>query len=497
MSLRQRLFSAAITIVVCLFAILPIFEKTIIAKEQAKTYYNIYLDGEVIGVVDSKDALEQYINDEQQELKEQFGVNYVHLPQGLFIKQYIGYPKKVSTAKEIYNKIKDEKPFTIKGYVVTINKEENPIKVNVLNKEDFDTAIENTIKAFVSEKEYNDFMENNVSKIKTVGTKLEDLYISEEITIRESLLPVDEVIFTNSADLTRYMLFGKVEKQKEYTVKIGDTISDIAFNNKLGVDEFLVVNPQISNENSLLYIGQKVNITPVSPIVSVIVEKEIIEDVVVKYTTKIKYDPTKSYGYREVTQQGSDGLQRITRKVRSENGYILTIIINPDTVVIEPTIDKIEIRGTYSLDDPIIVGDTEWVWPTPSPYTISSRYGWRTLRGAPNFHEAIDIWTKWFKSTPIYAANSGNVMEVGYYPTAGGNQVIINHNNGYYTLYAHLSKVYVKKGQMVNTGETIGLMGDTGNVTGIHLHFGVYGCNECSTTVMPWNRSFNPMRLYR
>lgn len=496
MNLRQRLLGATITIVVCLFATLPVFEKRIEAKEKAQLYYNVYLDGEIIGIVDSKEVLEKYINEEQKELKEKYNIDYVYLPQGLFVEQYMGYSKNISSSKEIYNKIKDEKPFTIKGYVVTINKEEEPIKINILNRKDFEKSIENTVKAFISEKEYNDFISSNIPKIDETGIRLEDMYISEEITIREALIPADEVIFTNSEDLTRYMLFGNTEQQKEYTVKIGDTISDIAFNNKLGVDEFLVVNPQISNENSLLYIGQKVNVTPVSPIVSVIVEEEVIEDVVVKYTTKIKYDSSKSYGYREVTQTGVDGLQRVTTKVRKENGYILTMVIS-DTVVLEPTIDKVEIRGTYSLDDPIIIGDTEWIWPTPSPYNISSKYGWRTLKGKNSFHAAVDIWTKYGKKTPIYAANSGNVYEVGWYPSAGGNQVIINHNNGYYTLYCHLSKVYVKKGQAVKAGEVIGLMGDTGYVTGIHLHFGVYGCDTCSITTMPWGISVNPMRLYR
>jgi murein DD-endopeptidase MepM/ murein hydrolase activator NlpD len=64
-------------------------------------------------------------------------------------------------------------------------------------------------------------------------------------------------------------------------------------------------------------------------------------------------------------------------------------------------------------------------------------------------------------------------------------------------MYSHLSKVYVKTGQAVNTGEVIGLMGDTGDVTGIHLHFGVYGCNNCSIVKIPWDYHINPLRLYR
>jgi murein DD-endopeptidase MepM/ murein hydrolase activator NlpD len=281
---------------------------------------------------------------------------------------------------------------------------------------------------------------------------------------------------------------------------MGDTIPNIALDNKLGVDEFLVVNPEITNENSLLYIGQKVKINPVSPIINVIVEEEIVEDVVVKYTTKIKYDSSKSYGYREITQQGTDGLQRVTQKVRTQNGHILTIVIS-DAKILEPTIDKVEIRGTYSVNDPIITGDTDWIWPTTKPYTISSYYGWRTITvdgiRMTSFHAAIDIYTKNGKNSPIYASNSGNIYDVGWYPGSSGNQVIINHNNGYYTLYAHLSKVYVKTGQLVNTGDIIGLMGSTGRSTGTHLHFGLYGCNTCSTKTIPWSATVNPLTLFR
>lgn len=500
MSLKERLFGVTMTIVLCLFAMIPVFETSLVAKEQPKMYYNVYLDGEVIGIIDSKDTLEQYINEEQTELKEQYKVDYVYLPQGLFIEQYVGYAKKIYTAEQIYNKIKDEKPFTIKGYKITINKTDNdPTIIYVLDKEDFEISVQNTVKAFVSDKDYNDFYNNTIADIETTGTKLEDLYVEEEITIREALIPTDEKIFVDSNQLTRYMLFGDLEEQKEYTVKIGDAITDIAFNNKLGVDEFLVVNPEITNENSLLYIGQKVKVNPVTPLISVVTEQEIVEDVIVKSTTKIKYDSTKSYGYREVLQNGIDGSQRITKKVKSLNGHILVMAI-ADTEILIPTIDKIEVRGTYSSNDGLIIGDTDWVWPTPSPYVISSIFNWRTINGVLEFHDGIDIWTVYGTNTPIYAANSGNVYSVQYYHLTtqdGGNQVIINHNNGYFTIYAHLSEINVVHGQSVNTGQIIGYMGKTGRAYGVHLHFGLYGCDTCSLTKMSWNSAKNPYILYR
>ena len=108
-------------------------------------------------------------------------------------------------------------------------------------------------------------------------------------------------------------------------------------------------------------------------------------------------------------------------------------------------------------------------WPTSGGY-ISSHIGTRWGR----MHKGIDI-ARTDRSTkpPIYAAEGGKVEVVksggGY-----GNYIIINHGNGLKTLYAHLDSVSVKQGQSVSRGQTIGIMGSTGNSTGIHLHFEVH-----------------------
>ena len=75
---------------------------------------------------------------------------------------------------------------------------------------------------------------------------------------------------------------------------------------------------------------------------------------------------------------------------------------------------------------------------------------------------------------------------------SAGINVVLRHDNGYYTVYAHLSKFYVSKDQHVSRGERIGAMGHTGNAFGTHLHFGVF-------TGPPYNggRSFNPLRLWQ
>ena len=73
----------------------------------------------------------------------------------------------------------------------------------------------------------------------------------------------------------------------------------------------------------------------------------------------------------------------------------------------------------------------------------------------------------------IYAANNGTVITAGWHYSYG-NYVVINHNNGYYTLYAHMAWLNTKEGATVGRGQVIGYMGSTGDSTGVHLHLEVW-----------------------
>ena len=99
-----------------------------------------------------------------------------------------------------------------------------------------------------------------------------------------------------------------------------------------------------------------------------------------------------------------------------------------------------------------------------------------------NVHEAVDVVKKWYQADTVIAHSDGEVILVQtgkkHNPGSTGNEsygnfIKIKHNDGYYTLYAHLKEVYVKKNQKVSRGEKIGYMGDTGNAYGVHLHFEV------------------------
>jgi murein DD-endopeptidase MepM/ murein hydrolase activator NlpD len=109
-------------------------------------------------------------------------------------------------------------------------------------------------------------------------------------------------------------------------------------------------------------------------------------------------------------------------------------------------------------------------WQKPlSSYTVSSRFGWRTLNGETKFHEGIDLAAP--KGTPVESALSGKVIKV-FYDDIGGKQIKIDHGNGLVTWYAHLDSIDVTVEQQVTNDTVIGKVGNTGTgVTGYHLHF--------------------------
>lgn len=113
-------------------------------------------------------------------------------------------------------------------------------------------------------------------------------------------------------------------------------------------------------------------------------------------------------------------------------------------------------------------------WLLPMQYVrCSSPYGFRNhpVEGASKFHHGVDLAGD--KGTPIVASRSGTV-ETATYDDSSGHYVVINHLDGYKSVYMHMDKYIVTVGQFVLAGQIIGYCGSSGATTGNHLHFGIY-----------------------
>jgi len=128
------------------------------------------------------------------------------------------------------------------------------------------------------------------------------------------------------------------------------------------------------------------------------------------------------------------------------------------------------------------VAPTSNGWTRPARGRISSPYGWRThpIFGDRRFHTGVDI----AGSGPIIAARAGTVTTAGY-NGALGYYVKVDHGDGYTSVYSHMQpNLSVARGQQVSQGQQLGIMGTTGDSTGVHLDFKVYRNGE---TVDPMN----------
>ncbi|MDD2434658.1 MAG: M23 family metallopeptidase [Bacilli bacterium] len=454
-----------------------------------KTYYQVYLDDQVLGVIKSKEKLYDYINNKGNYYKKELGVDTVYPPNGLEVKKITTYDKKVDKVNDVYNRIDKLKPFTIEGYQLTINKEDENEIIYITDPKIFENAVKNTITAFIGENNYKLYLNEEQKKIETVGNIIDNVYVEEDLTLKKTKISVEETIYIDEDELSQYLLFGTNEKNQTYTVKLGDTIDRIAFTNKINVEEFFISNPEFNSIDNLLFPGQEVYVGIIDPVLSIVVEETKVEDVERKYRTEYRKDASRVIGEDEIVQEGVSGLDRVTTLVKSVNGNV--VIVEPDTTIeIKPSVTEVVLVGTRY--QPSVGSLYSWGWPTQGGWMITSYYQYRSnpFTGRRELHAAIDIAGPGYGSN-IYAANNGTIYKAQWHNSLG-YYIIINHNNGYYSLYSHLSSIRKGKiGSVVGRGEVIGSMGMTGDATGPHLHYEIW-------VGVPFNGGYqtNPLNYY-
>lgn len=134
-----------------------------------------------------------------------------------------------------------------------------------------------------------------------------------------------------------------------------------------------------------------------------------------------------------------------------------------------------EIRASLaaSQGNSTVVDSGDFRWPLDSKFkNITSKFGYRThpVTGVYKLHTGVDIASSGISGSSIYAAKGGTVIKAGY-NRGYGNYVVIDHGDGYATLYGHASSLCVSAGQVVSKGDVLGYVGSTGYSTGPHLHF--------------------------
>ena len=437
----------------------------------------------------------------------------IYKPLGINIKKISTYNKNYDNTEDVYTKIIDKKPCTIDGYQFKIKKSKTAILpdntllgalsntdykdiinistedivVYVTEPKIFNSAIDEISSVFIGNEEYEAYKNNQQKEIQETGTKIENVYLNEEITIKETNISVKEKIFDNSSKLASYLLYGENQEVKTIYANSTDSITDLAYKNGITVEEFFLSNPTFTSINNIFYDNQPITISKLAPKLSLVVEEAQVLDKNIDYKKVEKYDDNMIKGNETVEQKGSKGLMRVSQNVKKVNGSI-SYVEPVSNETIKAAKDEIVLVGTKEVPN---VGSTgSWGWPTNSGYTLTSYFGWRSYPFNPSrreFHAGLDIAGTGYGS-PIYASNNGTIEIMRRDNWNYGTHIIINHNNGYWTTYGHMSGFAsgLKVGSTVSRGQVIGYMGHTGAATGTHLHFEIrVGANRYSNVVDP------------
>nr|WP_156645452.1 peptidoglycan DD-metalloendopeptidase family protein [Lentibacillus sp. JNUCC-1] len=250
-------------------------------------------------------------------------------------------------------------------------------------------------------------------------------------------------------------------EDKVHKVEKGDVLESIAQQYDLTKKTIMELNEGLTDE-TVLQIDQEIHVTEYEPLVKVLVKEEERVEKKIAYETEHKQSDELLKGETKVKQKGKDGKKQLHYVIQQENGKAVKKEVANEKVTKEP-VNKIVIEGTKVIPSR---GTGTFTWPAHGGY-VSSHMGARWGR----MHKGIDIAGP--SSRGIKAADNGVVVSAGA-DGSYGNRVVISHNNGMKTLYAHLSSIKVHPGQVVQKGQQIGIMGSTGRSTGIHLHFEVY-----------------------
>lgn len=263
--------------------------------------------------------------------------------------------------------------------------------------------------------------------------------LDEEVMTASQVLEIE-------TDETSTQVSDKVrDKVMEYTVQSGDTVSVIA-------EKFGISKDTIRWENNLASVnsikpGQVLRIMPVTGVRHKVARGETIYSIAKKYNA----NPQAIVDFPFNTFSDNE-----TFALAVGQDLIVPDGEKPNEVLWSPT----RYVAATTPNAGVVSATGSFAWPIGG--RITQRYAW--------YHRGVDIATS--TGTPVLAADSGTVVTAGWPDNSGyGNRVVIDHGNGYRTLYGHLSKVNVAVGQTVKRGNVVGLEGSTGRSTGPHLHF--------------------------
>jgi murein DD-endopeptidase MepM/ murein hydrolase activator NlpD len=427
-------------------------------KEKFDKIYHVYVADAYIGAVANEASIQQLVEQKEQEATMQYkdltidaGSDITIIPEQVF--------KVDAKEQETLTKLQEAISVQAQAYSLQIG---DTVIASLKDQKDFEAVIDGLKLQYVSQQQLDELemraTSTSLPELQAGQTRLVDVALSADVTGQEISVEPSEIVSVQEA--IQLLQTGTLETES-YAVQAGDVLGSIAKKHDLTIAQLLELNPSLTVD-SILQIGNQLNVTVEKPYVSVkaIYEKKAAQEI--EFDKIVEEDETKLKGERIVKQEGANGKKEVSYLITEENGVRTELVPTAEEIIVEPQ-DYVVVIGTKVIPS---VGTGTFAWPANGGY-ISSQMGHRWGR----YHYGIDIARP--SNYTIKASDNGVVKTAGKHSTYG-NYVVIDHNNGYESLYAHLSKIDVTVGQVVEQGSAIGVMGSTGRSTGTHLHFEIH-----------------------
>ncbi|MFD0716138.1 peptidoglycan DD-metalloendopeptidase family protein [Paenibacillus sp. GCM10027626] len=442
-------------------------------KSNMVDYYTVFRDGQLIGDIASAELVKQRIEQEEQQLKEANPHLNMVLDTGNLTYESKRTYKAVPDSEGTLNKL---------GTLFTSHAEGVELKVDgktvgIVRDQATADAILSRVKTRFSPKESAGkvkkpevtalaYKENDSGKGNTVEqTKSELKSVAIKEKIATAAVDVQPEKITDPEKMYLKLVKGS-EKPTKYTVQKGDCVGCIAqkFN----------ISPQVIYENNkwikddMIRDGDELDLTVRQPEVTVETVEHVTEIETIEPMTVYRENSNMREGETKLLRVGKEGKKKLVYKLVKRNGYLVKEELLGEQVL-EVTISTIIMKGTKVSGE----GTGTFAWPV-SGADLTSSFGQRWGR----LHKGIDM----VGDETIMAADDG-VVEFAGTKNGYGNCVIIDHKNGYKTLYGHMSKISVKAGETVEKGDALGIMGNTGHSFGTHLHFEIHKDGEVQNPI--------------
>ena len=395
--------------------------------------YQIFLEDQLMGVVREAEDFDDAVTTLQQEMKSQFGME-AYIPEKRHLIETSASDEEITPQRELVRRLKAQLGIQVRATALKVDG--RPLVI-LPGPEEAEALLDQLTEPYL----------DPLVQYLEIG-------FAEKVELVDRPADVSEIWLREEA--LQFLQTGTNEV-KIHEVQPGESTWVIAERNGMSVEEIEAANPGLVSER--LSIGQELNLIVPKPYLTVRTKEyaELAEPI--PFDTEEVPSDNMYQGDRRITVQGEDGFHKIKAHIVRDNGRESDRDILEEDRLEEP-VTRVVAVGTKPRPATMATG----TFIAPTRGRLTSPFGMRSGRR----HTGIDIAAP--TGTAVRAADAGRVSFAGT-QGAYGRLVIIDHENGRQTYYAHLNTISVSVGTRVHQDQQIGTVGSTGRSTGPHLHF--------------------------